>query len=133
MDLLLFLDKKFMLLWTFPRKVCVDEKSMSRKSLCRGKVRLPQKHRTKLRRRRNRELVCHIDYLFMMRAKIARNASTSIGVQVLPCLLIQSTSFSESKYALFLSVVICQPVRWLPTLALVLCDITELQNLFYTD
>ena len=45
--------------------------------------------------------------------------------QILPCLFfIQSISFSEWKYALFLSVVVCQPGRWLtwlPTLALVLC------------
>ena len=53
---------------------------------------------------------------------------------ILRCLyFIQSTSFSESKYALFLSVVVCQPGRWLPTLAIVLCSYSEVQNLFYAD
>ena len=52
------------------------------------------------RSRVKEQLVCHIDYLLLIRAKIARNASSSISMgHILPCLFfIQSTSFSEEKY-----------------------------------
>ena len=39
---------------------------------------IKEAHASIQRWRRSRELVCHIDYLLLMRAKIARNASSSI-------------------------------------------------------
>ena len=72
--------------------------------------------------RRSRELVCHIDYLLLMRAKIARNASSSIdGTYLALSLLYPEHVFLLIEVCAFLSVVVCQPGRWLPTLALVLC------------
>ena len=48
---------------------------------------------------RSGELVCHIDYPLLMRAKIARNASVVSMGQILPCIFfVQSTSF----YSLYL-------------------------------
>ena len=68
--------------------------------------------------RRSRELVCHIDYLLLMTAKIARNASSSIdGTDLAQSLLHPEHVFLWIEVCAFLSVVVCQPGRWLPTLA----------------
>ena len=71
---------------------------------------------------RSRELVCHIDYLLLMRAMIARDASSSIDVTDLALSLLHPEHvFLWFEVCAFLSVVVCKPGRWLPTLALVLC------------
>ena len=55
-----------------------------------------------------------IYYCWWNRKQLKMRPVLSMG-HILPCLFfIQSTSFSESKYVLILSAVVCQPVKWLP-------------------